>query len=103
PKRNFLPPAEALTFLLHRQSRILARSTLDPILILVPHLHTIPGTGRSNSSQTLIGIPSSTFAKVDHTLGNVIDILEREETSVGGSEDENELLRRFRTVESRVG
>ncbi|KAE9384629.1 hypothetical protein BT96DRAFT_1026840 [Gymnopus androsaceus JB14] len=63
------------------------------------HLHTIPGTGRSNSSQTLIGNPflmREAFAKVDHALGNVIDILEREETSVGGSEDENELLRRFR-------
>ncbi|KAE9395247.1 hypothetical protein BT96DRAFT_922991, partial [Gymnopus androsaceus JB14] len=62
----------------------------------VSHLHTIPGTGRSNSSQTLIGNPflmREAFAKVDHALRNVIDILEREESSVGGSEDENELWR----------
>ncbi|KAE9403408.1 hypothetical protein BT96DRAFT_990270 [Gymnopus androsaceus JB14] len=55
------------------------------------HLHTIPGTGRSNSSQTLIGNPflmREAFAKVDHALGNVIDILEREETSWRAELDE---------------
>ncbi|KIK52054.1 hypothetical protein GYMLUDRAFT_265587 [Collybiopsis luxurians FD-317 M1] len=67
-----------------------------------PHaarLGTIPGAGRSNSSQTLIGNPflmREAFLKIDHALGNVIDILEREEMSVGGSEDENELLKKFR-------
>lgn len=35
------------------------------------------------------------FLEIDHALGNVIDILEREELSVGGSENENGLLRKF--------
>ncbi|KAJ4480935.1 hypothetical protein J3R30DRAFT_3287369, partial [Lentinula aciculospora] len=59
---------------------------------------TIPGTARSNSSQTFIGNPflmREAFSKIDHALGNIIDILEREETSVGASEDENDLLRKF--------
>ncbi|KAJ3932331.1 MAG: hypothetical protein NXY57DRAFT_974855 [Lentinula lateritia] len=62
------------------------------------HLGTIPGTGRSNSSQNFIGNPflmREAFLEIDHALGNVIDILEREELSVGGSENENGLLRKF--------
>jgi hypothetical protein len=36
------------------------------------------------------------FSKIDLALRNVIDILEKEETTAGGSENENDLLRKFR-------
>ncbi|KAF5385726.1 hypothetical protein D9757_005515 [Collybiopsis confluens] len=64
-----------------------------------PRLGTLPGAGRSNSSQIVIGNPflmREAVLKIDHALGNAIDILEREETSVGEPEDENELLKKFR-------
>ncbi|KAJ3998405.1 hypothetical protein F5050DRAFT_1225742 [Lentinula boryana] len=60
---------------------------------------SIPGTAPQNSSHVYIGNPflmREAFSKVDHALGNVIEILESEETSVGGSEDENNLLTKFR-------
>ncbi|KAJ3727554.1 hypothetical protein C8R42DRAFT_638734 [Lentinula raphanica] len=64
-----------------------------------PHAGTIPGAARSNSSHVYIGNPflmREAFLKIDHALGNVIEILESEQTSVGGSRDENDLLRKFR-------
>ncbi|KAF9074421.1 hypothetical protein BDP27DRAFT_1317056 [Rhodocollybia butyracea] len=66
-----------------------------------PASGNIPGgiDRRANNSQTLFGNPflmREAFSEIDKALRNVIDILEREETTVGGSEDENDLLRKFR-------
>ncbi|KAK7446988.1 hypothetical protein VKT23_014201 [Stygiomarasmius scandens] len=61
--------------------------------------NTLPGTGHSNSSSSLIGNPylmREAFRHLDGALGRVIEIMEQEEEAVGVEEDENNVLHMFR-------
>ncbi|KAH7927183.1 hypothetical protein BV22DRAFT_1118398 [Leucogyrophana mollusca] len=59
---------------------------------------TVPGSGNQDGSSSLLGNPyllEGALEKLEHSIGDVIDLIESESAAVGGSRKEGALLQKL--------